>query len=86
MMRRLSRRRQPSSDAPPVAAKMQNIDALFFNDDDKSYFFEVHPHPALPHLPATCDPGPPLRRRRRRQRSRDKGHQWRGRCMIRVRA
>ena len=40
LLRRLSRRRSSVSDAPPAAERMQNLDALFFNDDDKPTFFE----------------------------------------------
>ena len=40
LLRRLSRRRPSLSDAPPAAERMQNLDALFFNDDDKPAFFE----------------------------------------------
>jgi hypothetical protein len=40
LLRRLSRRRSFVSDAPPSAERMQNLDALFFNDDDKPAFFE----------------------------------------------
>ena len=39
ILKRFSRRRA-STDAPPVAERMKNIDALFFNDDDKPPFFE----------------------------------------------